>query len=600
MDTLETRLEQMEQILEISRELASTTSPEKLLRRILKATVQVTDTESASILLFDEPSGELRFITAVRSSDQLISIPVPIDQSIAGACFATGQPVIVSDVSQDPRYYQEVERQTGFQIRSLLAVPLQYGERRIGVLEVANKGDESDFTPHDVDILATLAAQATVTIENARLVEALQQHRDHLEQMVTARVSELVRVSAQLEQETVERQRAEEDLRHVKEAAEAASRIPGNILVVDDSETNLRLLMQVLTEHGHRVRAARDGAHALAAARAAPPDLVLLDIIMPEMDGYEVCRRLKAEERTQDIPVLFISALGETVEKVNAFGAGGVDYITKPFQVAELLARVQTHLALRNLHRQLQAANVELLSHLHELEARNEELDAFARTVAHDIKGPLSTIVSYTNFLALEDVELSEEERRLSLKTIDRTAMDLARVVDALLLLARVRREEVPIEPLDMPYILDTVLTRLETLIEASGAEVTVAPADTWPAALGYGPWLEEVWANYLSNGCRYGGPAPRLDVGGEILVDGQARFWVRDYGPGIPPEDQAGLFTPFTQLGHGYKESHGLGLSIVRRIVENLGGEVGVESDGLPGHGSLFFFTLAAAPKDS
>ena len=109
---------------------------------------------------------------------------------------------------------------------------------------------------------------------------------------------------------------------------------PGDILIVDDTPDNLRLLSQMLAERGYKVRAVLDGEHALAAARAVPPDLVLLDIRMPGMDGYEVCRRLKADPRTQDIPVLFISALGETQDKVKALALGGVDYITKPFQLS--------------------------------------------------------------------------------------------------------------------------------------------------------------------------------------------------------------------------------------------------------------------------
>ena len=154
-----------------------------------------------------------------------------------------------------------------------------------------------------------------------------------------------------------------------------------NILIVDDTPANLRLLSQILSGRGYKVRAAIDGAHTLIAVQAAPPDLILLDIRMPKMDGYEVCRRLKADERTADIPVLFISALGETEDKVKAFAAGGVDYVTKPFQTKEVLARVETHLALRRLHHQLQAANTELARRLEELKTRNEELQTALSTI---------------------------------------------------------------------------------------------------------------------------------------------------------------------------------------------------------------------------
>jgi sigma-B regulation protein RsbU (phosphoserine phosphatase) len=130
-----------------------------------------------------------------------------------------------------------------------------------------------------------------------------------------------------------------------------------NILIVDDTPANLRLLSKMLAEHGYQVRPVPSGPLALAAARAEPPDLILLDIRMPGMDGYQVCEQLKAEPETRQVPVIFISALDAIGDKVRAFGAGGVDYVTKPFQVAEVLARVETHLALRRLTRRLQKAN---------------------------------------------------------------------------------------------------------------------------------------------------------------------------------------------------------------------------------------------------
>jgi len=116
---------------------------------------------------------------------------------------------------------------------------------------------------------------------------------------------------------------------------------------------------------------------------------------------------------------------------------------------------------------------------------------------------------------------------------------------------------------------------------------------DAWPVAVGYGPWIEEVWANYLSNAIMYGGSSPRIELGADVQADGMVRFWVRDYGPGISADQQQHLFIPFTQLAQSSANGHGLGLSIVRRIMNKLGGEVGVESNGVPGQGSRFFFTL-------
>jgi len=133
-----------------------------------------------------------------------------------------------------------------------------------------------------------------------------------------------------------------------------------DILIVDDTRANLRLLSKMLAEQGYQVRPVPDGALALAAARAEPPDLILLDIRMPEMSGYQVCERLKADARTRDVPIIFISALDATQDKVSAFAVGGVDYVTKPFQNEEVLARVATHLALRRLQESMEEGDMPL------------------------------------------------------------------------------------------------------------------------------------------------------------------------------------------------------------------------------------------------
>ncbi len=134
----------------------------------------------------------------------------------------------------------------------------------------------------------------------------------------------------------------------------------GNILIVDDTPANLRLLSKMLGRHGYEVRPIPNGKLAIAATQAALPDLILLDINMPDMNGYEVCRQLKADEKTRNIPIIFISALNEVTDKVEAFKVGGVDYVTKPFQVEEVLARINTHLTIRNLQENLETKNAQL------------------------------------------------------------------------------------------------------------------------------------------------------------------------------------------------------------------------------------------------
>jgi len=176
------------------------------------------------------------------------------------------------------------------------------------------------------------------------------------------------------------------------------------------------------------------------------------------------------------------------------------------------------------------------------------------------------------------------------LSIVNRASVKMNNIIDELLLLASVRKvDEIRVEPLDMATIVDEAQRRLAHSIVESQAEI-VSP-DGWPLAVGHGPWVEEIWANYLSNAIKYGGRPPRVILGAGAYENGVARFWVHDNGPGLRPEEQKRLFVPFTRLNQARIEGQGLGLSIVRRIADKLGGQVGVES--VPGQGSTFWFTL-------
>jgi two-component system sensor histidine kinase/response regulator len=229
-----------------------------------------------------------------------------------------------------------------------------------------------------------------------------------------------------------------------------------------------------------------------------------------------------------------------------------------------------------------------------DLRGRNEELDAFAHTVAHDLKNPVALIVGHAELLVHNDVTQSDDERQQSLQTIEKTGYRISTIINELLLLARLRQSEVETAPLDMVRIVADSLGRLADNIKAARAEIVWPDAPTWLAALGYSPWLEEVWANYLSNALKYGGTpltTPCIELGATLQPAGMVRFWVRDHGPGLSREAQSRLFTPFTRLDQVHLKGHGLGLSIVRRIVEKLGGQVGLISQ--VGDGSTFYFDL-------
>ncbi len=362
-----------------------------------------------------------------------------------------------------------------------------------------------------------------------------------------------------------------------------------NILIVDDTPANLRLLAEMLTKRGYKIRPAPNGHRALATVQKELPDLILLDIMMPKMDGYEVCRRLKADELTKDIPIIFISALNEVFDKMTAFSIGGVDYITKPFQMEEVLARVHTHLSLQDMRQSLQEKN-------EQLQQQNAELDTFAHTVAHDLKSPLSQVITSLDILKEYASPVLDEDMLEMLKIGLKTGHKMVNIIDELLLLASFRRGEVKTRPLDMNEIITQVQHRLFYMTESYKAEI-IKP-NSWPIAEGYAPWIEEVWANYLSNALKYGGQPPRLELGATPQADNTIRFWIRDNGQGLSPTEQSALFTEFIRFNKMRIQGHGLGLSIVRRIMDKLGGQVGVESK--VGQGSEFYFILPASSPAS
>lgn len=232
---------------------------------------------------------------------------------------------------------------------------------------------------------------------------------------------------------------------------------------------------------------------------------------------------------------------------------------------------------------------IELREKLAELAEQNADLDAFAHTVAHDLRNPISVVSGFSellqdNFSALPESTVSEY-----LTSIHASAEKMNSIVKALMSLAQVRQAQIEKKPLQMETIVVEVQKRLAPMINEYQAELVIP--ESWPVALGYAPWVEEVLVNYITNALKYGGRPPRVALTATVQSDGSIRFGVSDNGKGLTAEEQSKLFTPFTRLNQVKIEGHGLGLSIVRRIVEKLDGEVGIQSE--PGCGSVFTFTL-------
>lgn len=363
----------------------------------------------------------------------------------------------------------------------------------------------------------------------------------------------------------------------------------GLVLIVEDDSATLGLLVQQLGRAGFETAVARDGRSGLQRAEQVLPDAILLDVMMPQMDGFETCQELKRNPRTQAIPVVFMTALSSLESKMRGFDAGAVDYVTKPFQFAEVEARLRTHCLLSRLQRRLGEQNQDLRREVSEREKLIGELDAFAHTVAHDVKAPLANVQMTMELLSADLLpQLSEEQIQL-LTVGQRSAQRALVIVDELLLLASLRHEEVQPEALAMGAIVERALERLGNEFSSTHAEL-ILPS-FWEPAQGRAGWVEEVWYNLLSNACKYGGRPPRLELGSAPAAGGLVRFWVQDNGRGLSPEEQGKLFAPFVRLDRVRAQGHGLGLSVARRIVERLTGRLGVESQ--VGCGSRFYFEL-------
>ncbi len=251
--------------------------------------------------------------------------------------------------------------------------------------------------------------------------------------------------------------------------------------------------------------------------------------------------------------------------------------------LAQMLAnQAASSIVNAQLYEEVEKAN-------HKLQVSNEELNAFAHTVAHDLKGPLGRMIGFSEMVLRDGDGMTSGQLNEFLQIIAKNGHKMNEIIEALLLLSTVRQKDIEITHFDMINCVVEAKHRVELQYENQQAEILIP--ETLPPCRGYETWITEVWTNYLSNAIKYGGCPPRIQVGAMKQKDSMVRYWVRDNGQGLSPSQQAQLFTPFTRLNQESIAGHGLGLSIVRRIIEKLGGKVGVDSE--LGHGSTFYFTL-------
>lgn len=367
--------------------------------------------------------------------------------------------------------------------------------------------------------------------------------------------------------------------------------VRGDILVVDDLLENGQLLLQMLTEAGYEVRQAINGKQALRAVFYDPPDLILLDIRMPEMDGYEVCETLKSSEETAHIPIIFLSALNESFDKVKAFALGGADYIAKPFDVNEVLARVKHQLVIANQQNQLAQQNQELQELNHELRHINTELEQFTSIVSHDLRQPLSSIKANIQRLMLQNWEEATPGIKERVERIDEISDRMNHLIESLLTYARMGNVgENDLQEVDCNRLLAQVKDNLQQAIAESQAKIEYQDLPTLKA----NPiQLLELFQNLIANAIFYSGDrTPHINIAAESDRN-EVKFSVRDRGIGIPQDDFESIFLAFKRL-NSKQSKHpgtGIGLAICRKIVEAHGGRIWLESQ--INDGTTFYFTL-------
>jgi two-component system sensor histidine kinase/response regulator len=373
----------------------------------------------------------------------------------------------------------------------------------------------------------------------------------------------------------------------------AASILPAQpsstILVVDDALEHLRLLSKVLGDDGFEVRPVTDGALAIEAAENCAPDLVLLDIGLAGIDGFEVCRRFRDTPGLRDVPVIFLTAVSDPAGKMRAFDAGGVDYITKPFHVDELLARVRTHV---ELHR----ARIELAESLEKLKSLEALRDDLVHMIVHDMRSPLTALLGHLRLIemAVDEREPWENGANQSLLSAIRSGLALQQMANDLLDVRRMEEGKVRLNRarFDLLELAEGVAGSLRRVHPKRLLRVQPGPA---VVVLADRDLVHRVIDNLLSNAIKHTPSNSAVDVVA-IVTGARVRLEVRDRGSGIPLEARSRIFEKFGNLSRGRPRSihsAGLGLAFCKMAVEAHGGTIGVDCPA--SGGSVFWIELGA-----
>ena len=366
-----------------------------------------------------------------------------------------------------------------------------------------------------------------------------------------------------------------------------------HILIVDDSESSQLLIKKYLSHENYKLVVAQTGKQALSKSKSNYFDLILMDIELPDIKGFEVCRQLKENSSTKDIPVIFVTIRSDTKSLAKGFEAGGIDYIHKPFSEEELRMRVRTHLDLKQTHDDLIRAK--------EKAEQSEKLKmAFLSNMSHEIRTPMNSIIGFAELMT--DDDLTEEEKHEYISIIINSGQQLLNIIDEILTVSKQEAGEIKLidQNIDLNKLLSEIKTAHTKLIKDKPIELYLSiPEGNNPMIVGDKVRIKQIFDNLLSNANKFTSRG-FIEFGYQLSDKNpeKIKFYVRDSGIGIPENKQSTIFDRFAQVEDYMTRNYhgtGLGLSIVKNLVELMGGTIHLESE--EGKGSIFWIEIPYRP---
>ena len=415
------------------------------------------------------------------------------------------------------------------------------------------------------------------------------------------------------------------------------SRTGAGLLVVEDSPTQAEHLRYVLEKNNYHVRVARNGNEALAMVNESKPELIITDIMMPEMDGFELCSKIKEDERFKDIPAIILTSLADPHDVIKGLESGADNFVTKPFEEENLLARVEYLINDRNKPRcisvpkdieitfdgqnysissdrrqifnlflstydaafhknrelinaqnELRELNAKLEASNEELKVVNQELESFVHTVSHDLRQPLNIIAMYSQAVEIVHGEQLNDEGKKFAHEITKQTLKMSDTINSLLDLSKMKHTKPKSEKVDLSNIVNIIAGELKMTMPNRKVTFEIEEGLT---AIGDSKLLRIALENLIGNAWKYSSKKEETFIAfGKTIINEKPTFFVRDNGEGFEMRDSDKLFTPFQRLSKEH-EGHGIGLATVHRIIKHHSGHIWAE--GEPGKGATFYFTL-------